>query len=28
LMRIDELLGKNFSDDLLDKIFGEFCIGK
>jgi tRNA modification GTPase len=25
---IDELLGKKFSEDLLDKIFGEFCIGK
>ncbi len=25
---LDELLGKSFSVDLLDKIFGEFCIGK
>ncbi len=25
---IDELLGKKFSEDLLDKIFSEFCIGK
>ncbi len=25
---LDELLGKSFSGDLLDKIFGEFCIGK
>ena len=25
---IDEILGKKFSEDLLDKIFAEFCIGK
>jgi tRNA modification GTPase len=25
---LDELLGKSFSEDLLDKIFSEFCIGK
>lgn len=25
---IDELLGRRFSEDLLDKIFGQFCIGK
>jgi tRNA modification GTPase len=25
---IDELMGKKFSEDLLDKIFNEFCIGK
>jgi tRNA modification GTPase len=25
---LEELLGKRFSEDLLDKIFGEFCIGK
>jgi tRNA modification GTPase len=25
---LDELIGKKFSEDLLDKIFGEFCIGK
>lgn len=24
----DEILGKKFSEDLLDEIFGEFCIGK
>lgn len=28
LFCIDELLGKKFSEDLLDKIFSEFCIGK
>jgi len=28
LIYIDELLGKKFSEDLLDKIFSEFCIGK
>jgi tRNA modification GTPase len=28
LICIDELLGKKFSEDLLDKIFSEFCIGK
>ncbi len=28
LLCLDELLGKKFSEDLLDKIFGEFCIGK
>jgi len=25
---LDDILGKKFSEDLLDKIFGEFCIGK
>jgi len=25
---LGEIIGKNFADDLLDKIFGEFCIGK
>jgi tRNA modification GTPase len=25
---LDELLGRRFSEDLLDKIFSEFCIGK
>jgi tRNA modification GTPase len=25
---LDELLGKKFAEDLLDKIFNEFCIGK
>ncbi|MFA5149302.1 MAG: tRNA uridine-5-carboxymethylaminomethyl(34) synthesis GTPase MnmE [Candidatus Omnitrophota bacterium] len=25
---LDEILGKKFSDDLLDKLFAEFCIGK
>ncbi len=25
---LDELLGKKFSEDLLDKIFNDFCIGK
>lgn len=25
---VDDLLGKNFSEDLLDKIFNQFCIGK
>ncbi len=25
---LDEILGKKFSEDLLDKIFSEFCIGK
>ncbi|MCX5714822.1 MAG: tRNA uridine-5-carboxymethylaminomethyl(34) synthesis GTPase MnmE [Candidatus Omnitrophica bacterium] len=25
---LDGLLGKNFSEDLLDKIFSDFCIGK
>jgi len=28
LGHIDEILGKKFSDGLLDKIFSEFCIGK
>ncbi len=28
LGHLDELLGKKFSEDLLDKIFAEFCIGK
>ena len=25
---IGSILGKTFAEDLLDKIFGEFCIGK
>jgi tRNA modification GTPase len=25
---LDDILGKRFSEDLLDKIFSEFCIGK
>jgi tRNA modification GTPase len=25
---LDELLGRKFSEELLDKIFSEFCIGK
>ncbi len=28
LLYLDELLGRRFSEDLLDKIFSEFCIGK
>jgi len=28
LGHLDDLLGKRFSEDLLDKIFSEFCIGK
>lgn len=28
LGRLDDILGKGFSEDLLDKIFNEFCIGK
>lgn len=28
LDNFDSILGKKFSEDLLDKIFGEFCIGK
>ncbi|MCX5709427.1 MAG: tRNA uridine-5-carboxymethylaminomethyl(34) synthesis GTPase MnmE [Candidatus Omnitrophica bacterium] len=28
LVLIDSILGKRFSEDLLDKIFSEFCIGK
>jgi len=26
--RIGSILGKTFEEDLLDQIFGEFCIGK
>jgi tRNA modification GTPase len=25
---LDDILGRNFCEDLLDKIFSEFCIGK
>jgi tRNA modification GTPase len=28
LLSLDDLLGKRFCEDLLDKIFSEFCIGK
>jgi tRNA modification GTPase len=28
LLYLDDILGKRFSEDLLDKIFSEFCIGK
>ena len=28
LIFIDDILGKSFSEDLLDKIFSDFCIGK
>jgi len=28
LLHLDDILGKNYSQDLLDKIFSEFCIGK
>lgn len=28
LNSLDEILGRRFSEDLLDKIFNEFCIGK
>jgi len=28
LRHLDDILGKNFSEDLLEKIFSEFCIGK
>lgn len=28
LGHLDDILGKRFSEDLLDKIFSEFCIGK
>lgn len=28
LVHLDEISGKQYSEDLLDKIFGEFCIGK
>ncbi|MBU1125052.1 MAG: 50S ribosome-binding GTPase, partial [Candidatus Omnitrophica bacterium] len=28
MRKLDVLLGKDFSDDLLDKIFSRFCIGK
>lgn len=28
LLHLDDILGKRFSEDLLDKIFSEFCIGK
>jgi len=27
-LHLDEILGKKFSEDLLDRIFSEFCIGK
>jgi tRNA modification GTPase len=25
---LGEIIGLNYTEDLLDKIFGEFCIGK
>ena len=28
LEQIDEILGRRFSETLLDKIFSQFCIGK
>jgi tRNA modification GTPase len=28
LLYLDDILGRRFSEDLLDKIFNEFCIGK
>ena len=28
LVNLDDILGRRFSEDLLDKIFSEFCIGK
>jgi len=28
LLSLDDILGRRFSEDLLDKIFAEFCIGK
>ncbi|MDD5156300.1 MAG: GTP-binding protein, partial [Candidatus Omnitrophica bacterium] len=28
LIYLDEILGRRFSEDLLDKIFNEFCVGK
>jgi tRNA modification GTPase len=28
VVMLDRLLGKSFSEDMLEKIFGEFCIGK
>jgi len=28
LLYLDDILGRRFSEDLLDKIFSEFCIGK
>lgn len=28
LMHLDRIMGKEFSEDLLDKIFSDFCIGK
>jgi tRNA modification GTPase len=28
LLYLDDILGKRFSEDLLEKIFSEFCIGK
>jgi tRNA modification GTPase len=27
-LHLDEILGKRFSEDLLDKVFSQFCIGK
>jgi len=27
-MHLDDILGRRFSEDLLDKIFSDFCIGK
>ena len=28
LMEIHKLLGKEYDDEVLDKVFSEFCIGK
>jgi tRNA modification GTPase len=28
LALLDDLLGRNFTEDLLEKIFSDFCVGK